>query len=145
MKVLTNVNSATARKEVNRGAEVGVEVFFEHQGISYPGANWNDFAIRLFGFWLEQIIQVRDGRTSSPIFKFLDGDFCLFGSIDSDGIVVLLPQNADVEFSWRLPWAKVERAVIDSAKDLRAYFLEIDLQPKGIEGIDAGLRSLADP
>jgi hypothetical protein len=145
MKVRTEVNSVTARKEVNRGAEVGVVVFFEHQGISYPGKNWNDFAIRLFGFWLEQIIQVRDGRTSTPMFKFLDGDFCLYGSIGSDGIVDLLPQNADVEFSWRLHWAKVERAVIDSSKELRACFLELDLQPRGIEGIDAGLRCLADP
>jgi hypothetical protein len=144
MRVRAEIDSASARQDVNRNAEVGVTLAFEHEGVWYPGQEWNDFGFRVLGFWLEQILRIRDGRSTTPEFEFLDGAFCLSGSVHADGMVDLVPQHADTDFRWQLEWSDVENAIIIAAKSLCDQASELALEPRGIEGIHAGLRRLSE-
>lgn len=143
MRVVVEIRSETLLQEVARGSEVGMEIFFEHQGVCYPGAGWNDFGIRLLSFWVHCVRQVREAGATTVELAFLDGNFTLTGEIDSDGRVELVPENAVPAFSWNLPWADVEAAVVRAARLVHARVLELGVQPGGFAGLDAGLRVLA--
>lgn len=132
MRIHVELDRAAALNDISRDAEFGMPIYFEHDGVQYPGDTWNDFGVRLLGFWLRQLHQLRDGGRGDGEFVFLDGDFSLACRVDSAGLVELSPKNADEPFVWRLPAREIETAVLDAARALLGQLDSFGFRPRAL-------------
>jgi hypothetical protein len=43
----------------------------------FPNAMWDDFAVVIMGWWIEQVIELRSGTSSVALWDFMDGPYSL--------------------------------------------------------------------
>lgn len=145
MRIHIGIDPTTARRDVGGGGgELGVAIYFDHDGAQYPHHNWNDFGVRLLGFWLQQILEMRGGELRNPVFVFLDGDFELQGRVDDHGGIELRPTHVPEPFVWRVTTAELERAIVSAAEEIVSELRSLSLSPGGLEGVEVGLRKIRD-
>ncbi|MCY6493942.1 hypothetical protein [Leptolyngbya sp. GGD] len=84
------------------------EVWWEHDGISYPEQGWVDFGYVILGWWVSNIIRISMGEEQGN-FSFMDGPFSLNFQYQKDNRVFYLTSEDNL-----VNWSVSLKEVIDA-------------------------------
>jgi hypothetical protein len=85
MRVMTDLGDIRRTK---RGSIIG-RIWFADAGNAFPEARWLDFIVVLLGWWMQQLLELREARTDHLDFLFMDGPYRILAKPTGDDSLAL--------------------------------------------------------
>jgi len=116
MQIVTNLDKELVAKYYSRGSPILFEIYWEHEGVTYPDQGWTDFGIVVLGWWFYVVNEFRTGVSSSK-FSFMDGPYAIEAAYNADtGSIELTPEDLGV--TWHLSLQELVTGLINSATQI---------------------------
>jgi hypothetical protein len=81
-------------RRTKRGSIIG-RIWFADAADAFPDARWADFIVVVLGWWIRQLLELREARTDHLEFRFMDGPYSMFAEPAGDDALALLFRKSE--------------------------------------------------
>jgi hypothetical protein len=112
MKLIVDLNDNNIDDFIDGKKSLTYEIYLQEDDSFYPMKHWSDFGNAVLGSWVNNLIELLEGKTESE-FYFLDGPYSVKVCFNpQDEILSLYPQG--ISSTWQISKRDFITELIDS-------------------------------
>lgn len=117
-------------------------IFWQHNEISYPSKDWEDFGCVVIGWWVSTVIQFLAGENEGE-FSFMDGPYSISAKYNQDSeALVLFPEQTNSV--WEIQLRIIINALISTVNYIYKKFSDNNVHEEDLLIFKQYLEALED-
>lgn len=138
MKLQLHFDERIMKQYYDRGSLILFGIYWVHNNIAYPSADWTDFGAVILGWWLQAALQMMQGSRQEEFF-FMDGPFALFGQCKNDQLVFSARRSSE---QWTTTLEEFASEIVSGAEAVVAELARLEIGKSDQNSLSAGVRAL---